>query len=325
MGAGQYQIVDKPLSPGESSDTYGVPLGSTIYQLDNGVTKVYGPDNKHLLSAKDADSNTIFTPNGPSKATHVHHVPRGSYIETIGNITKVYKSLNDKTCILTVVNQNKGRSNSLPPDSNPTYWIEWAGDGNIDDFGWTRAEWDCPSEPPSPSGNVINHIFNGITDDEDIIQPVLSWNYGGSDSWTGRAWYGVDGEYFPDEDPVTDISEGDDIWGVMYRSSNVWYVYFINQTTVETSWIASYNHPDADDLVFQVVLEGPNVLDDDDVCGDIEFHDMVFKDDSNDDIEGIELIPNINPYYDIRLSNLDVDCDQSAPIDNSWATLYTDN
>jgi len=124
---------------------------------------------------------------------------------------------------------------------------------------------------------------------------------------------------------ITDISEGDDIWGVMYRSSNVWYVYFINQTTVETSWIASYNHPDADDLVFQVVLEGPNVLDDDDVCGDIEFHDMVFKDDSNDDIEGIELIPNINPYYDIRLSNLDVDCDQSAPIDNSWATLYTDN
>ncbi|MBN1369681.1 MAG: hypothetical protein JW954_05550 [Dehalococcoidaceae bacterium] len=312
-------VIAKPLSPEGSSNAYDIPLGSTIYHLENNTTEVYGPDKVLLFTARDTDAQIIETPGGLARATHVHHVPSGSYIETIGNVTKVYSS---SQCILTVINQNHKVKKALLDDYNPH--IEYVYALDVDDLSWCRAKWDCPSDPPSPGEDAVNYIFNAVepSDFSDIIQPVVEWNYGGSSDWSGAAWKGIDGDYY--RATPCDVSAGDDIWGVMTRSYNVWYVYLYNYTDVGSSYLTCYNTPGSNDLAVFCDLEGWNIEDDDDVPGDIEFYDIVFKDSSNSDIS-FEWNPVINPTFDQILSNLDVDCDQTSPFDNSWVNLYTDN
>jgi hypothetical protein len=325
-----YQIVDKPFSTGNSSDTYNIPVGSTIYHLENGITKVYGPDKALLLSAKDADSETIGTPNGPTKATHVHYVPNGSYMETIDNTTKIYT---DDVCILTVVEQSQNKTiakqkqnnNDGIPDTDTNKWIEDVNASDVDDLSYFRAKWECPSYPPSPSEH--GYIFNAIQPpglyNSTILQPCLEWNYRDSGCWTGTAWAIVNGSVYP-VDHSCAVNVGDEIWGVMNRSNNVWYVYLYNYTTLDSSYVSTYNAVGSDDLHVYCTLEGYGVSDDSDVPGDIEFYDILFKDSSNNDIDFMwDTFINFN--FDAILSDLDVDCDQTSPFDNSWATLHTAN
>lgn len=279
--------IDKALSPSDREDVYSIPVGSTIYHLDGGVTEVYGPDKARILSTKDSEAKMLPTPSGPRRATYVHSVPRGSYIENAGNTTKVYK---DEVCILTVVNQKTRGDNPPIPDIHP--WIEQARDLDVDGLDNFRAKWDCPSDPPDPGNDVTDFIFNGIQEVSGapdyivLLQPVIEWNYDGSGCWEGRVWVVWTDDHYKDETPI-DVSEGDEMWGQMFvYSSNSWYVYLTNYTDLDVSylWTNRIDGPE-DNLQIFCVLEGFNYDDDDDMPGDTEFYDMIFKDDLDDDID----------------------------------------
>ena len=76
------------------------------------------------------------------------------------------------------------------------------------------------------------------------------------------------------------------MWGQMIVSgSNSWYVYLFNYTDLDACWLWTNLVGAEDDLLVFCAFEAANTEDDDDVPGDTEFYDMIFKDDSNEDID----------------------------------------
>lgn len=198
--------------------------------------------------------------------------------KTIDNVTKVY---HDEVCILTVVNQ----SGSELPTPSFDGWIEQTRDLDVDGLCNFRAKWHCPSDPPSPSSNAINYVFNAIqpNDCSAIIQPVIEWNYANSGCWTGACWEVTLSDYYR-SDPI-DVVENDEIWGQMVRSNNTWWIYLSNYTGLEATSLQSWECDEQNDLMIFCALEGYNIDSDNDVPGDITFYDMIFKDSSNGDID----------------------------------------
>jgi len=266
--------ITAPLSPMQSDSIYSIPPGSVIDHSADGMTTVYAPNGTCILTAQDSKADMIGTPAGKSlPATHLHQVPSGSHICTIGDgVTKVYKN---ETCILTVVNRDQ-EGDAIPDVDG---WIECSHDWSVDELWEFNAYWHVPSSPPSPESGTIDFLFNAIEPSTAgaIVQPVLEWNQAGSGRWTGSAWTGSGGDYYH-SDPI-DASVGDRIKGILAWDDdyNSWFIDFYDMTTGEQTYIWSNDVGDTGLAVF-TALEGYGVEDDTDVPGDTTFYDMSFRD-----------------------------------------------
>ena len=69
----EYVVINAPLSPEEGDDVYSIPPGSIIYHSADGITTVYTPDGKGILTAKDSEASMIPTTTGLKPATKIHH------------------------------------------------------------------------------------------------------------------------------------------------------------------------------------------------------------------------------------------------------------
>ena len=304
----EFQRIDKPLSPTEGDDVHSIPPGSTIHHLDNGITKVYGPGKRLILTTIESQESLIPVPmRGLVKASHVHHVPSGSRISRVENGAKVYYG---GTCILTVVNESRGNAKrpspssgvlmdeSQPPPPTVVYdnWIEFARDSDVDDLRYFKAYWSVPEEPPDHYRYTVNFIFNAIIprDGRDILQPVLEWNvYQGNYEWTCAAWYGIKCEDPSDYyrgDPI-DASVGDELYGHMRKyesddkySDDYWMIKIYNLDTRDSSILYINQFPTGDNLKLFCTLESRYFRDDDDIPGDIVFEKMRIRDEDFDPI-----------------------------------------
>jgi len=89
----------------EEQHGFHIPQGSVIYHWANGLTEVYGPDNKRILIAKD--SLVMGTPpGGPAPTTRIYYLPNGASVDTdeSGKITRNYL---DDTLILTIIEKDE--------------------------------------------------------------------------------------------------------------------------------------------------------------------------------------------------------------------------
>jgi hypothetical protein len=108
--------VTAPLSI-DPEDQYGfhIPQGSTVYHWANGITEVYGPDNKRILITKDSLVNyahptpqpapgTNAPPVSPSPTSRGYQVPNGARIDHVSDsLVNIYSD--DGTLILTVIEE----------------------------------------------------------------------------------------------------------------------------------------------------------------------------------------------------------------------------
>jgi len=88
----------------EVSYGFQIPQGSVIYHWANGITEVYGPDNKRILITKD--SLVMGTPpEGPSPTTRIYHVnsDRGEWDES----TQTQREYLNDVLILTVIEKTE--------------------------------------------------------------------------------------------------------------------------------------------------------------------------------------------------------------------------
>lgn len=111
----QFTKIEAPLTLDGTKPGTDIPRGSVVYHWANGITEVYGPDNKRIFIAKDSEAAEVThpTPSGgggrPSPATYMYQVPSGTSItgdikEGNDTITKMY--LNNRL-ILTVVKKSE--------------------------------------------------------------------------------------------------------------------------------------------------------------------------------------------------------------------------
>ncbi len=106
----QFTKITAPLTLDGTKPGTDIPRGSVVYHWANGITEVYGPDNKRIFIAKDSEAATLPHPSGPkgpfeSSATYIYQVPDGTSIRDDGtmgsdNVIKMY--LGD-TLILTII------------------------------------------------------------------------------------------------------------------------------------------------------------------------------------------------------------------------------
>jgi hypothetical protein len=191
---------------------------STIYQLNNGVTEVYGPDGNLQLKTIDSQCSIVHLPDGRTlTANRVYCFPSGCLVIPKPN---GYDILNDKVLLLTVVNvstpltkstssaessittptvEMKNVSSILPfsiQAAYPNSFIEQANDWNgptgmaqglsLTDFS---VNYVVPLGPPSNT-NWTKYFWNGLQSlTQGLIQPVLEWAQTGNSWWTASDWY----------------------------------------------------------------------------------------------------------------------------------------
>jgi len=99
--AQEYKKVTAPLSLyyDKEENATVILFGSVIYHWANGITEVYGPDNKRIFIARDSEATMIAAPGGLKPATHIYYIPSGALVDEAGlpppsdegsKITKVY-------------------------------------------------------------------------------------------------------------------------------------------------------------------------------------------------------------------------------------------
>jgi hypothetical protein len=304
----QSDIISLPLSPINEKNVYSIPPSSTILHKD-GFTVVYEPTkSKMILNISDSQAEIISTPFGPKKASYVHQLPDGSFIHKIDDkTTEVY--VNDE-CILTVINENNVREKEYND------WIEYAYNLRIDEISEFTAYWEVPEEPPSPGRDALDYIFNGIQpqDESSIVQPVLEYNYDGSDRWTVAPWAVVNGD-----DAFTghrfDVDEDDRLMGRLLWNlgDREWYIEIKDLTSNHASTMESDLIETDYDLEVFLALEGYHIESDNDVCSDITFHDIITKDEDGDDID-IEWHERVVPEALSYLTELNVKIERSQII-----------
>jgi len=96
----------------EASYGFHIPQGSVIYHWANGITEVYGPDNKRILITKDSLVTTpvLGPPGGPfeSPTTRIYDVSNGtSTREDWDESTKTDRIYMDDTLILTIIEKDE--------------------------------------------------------------------------------------------------------------------------------------------------------------------------------------------------------------------------
>ncbi len=108
----EFDKITAPLTLDGTKPGTDIPWGSVVYHWANGITEVYGADNKRIFIARDSEATQIAVPGGLKPATHIYQVPSGAHI-TKGesdNITEIYL---DEVLILTVI--EKSEDFTVPP------------------------------------------------------------------------------------------------------------------------------------------------------------------------------------------------------------------
>jgi hypothetical protein len=108
----EFTKITAPLTLNGEEPGTDIPWGSVVYHWANGITEVYGADNKRIFIALDSEATQIAVPGGLKPATHIYQVPSGANI-TKGesdNITEIYL---DEVLILTVI--EKSEDFTVPP------------------------------------------------------------------------------------------------------------------------------------------------------------------------------------------------------------------
>ncbi|HIH97085.1 MAG TPA: hypothetical protein HA348_06380 [Thermoplasmata archaeon] len=297
-------VITAPLSPIEEGSVYPIPSSSLIVH-EKGLTRVYDPEGKSILTVNDSNVPSIATPTGLMKVTHVHHVPSGSKIVDPpgSNVTKVYDD--NGTLILTVISENTSKRSTIPGYEN---WIEWAQDLWVWELWEFTAEWNVPSSPPSPEGDTVDFLFNGIEPllGGSIIQPVLEWNYGGSGRWTAAPWCVSGSDTYRGTPPI-DVDVNDHLEGILvwHDAVDKWTIGIYDHTKGTYKFIEKYCGIDPDTVRTYVTLEGYGVYDDSDVPGDTTFYNMIFED-ANENPVDIDWTPKVNEDWEEKLTGLNV-------------------
>jgi len=316
--AQEKMTVNAELSPTEFKGVHSIPRGSIIYHSKDGITTVFNASGNQIFAAIDERSQILHTPSGVDKpATYIHRVPGDSHVYSHGN--DIYITDQSGELILTIINGKADISKgaAAPDQIKSLYlgWLEYADDvvpGGLTQFD---AYWHVPSAPPAMDYGKAVFIFNGVEPPElryGLLQPVLAfYPYENGWNWYGEAWcYAMD-PYDPDTDsivgPRISVSTGDRIKGRILWSStyNQWYVQLSDLTTGEYSTIWSSLVPRHDNLEVSVVLEAKVVDDNNDMPGDIEFYDMVFKN-NGVPVGGVNFEGHIDPNKPPGVTGLQV-------------------
>ena len=286
----------------------GIPIGATVHLGADGKTTVFGPNNIKILSAWDSEATTLDTPDGKVKATHVFEVPSGSTVEKQRKIMTVQFQGQQ---ILTVINDQNTTNRSISPPAFSA-WMESAS-YTSSNIGYFRVDSAVPSSPPNPGSNIIDYIWNGFesSDGTDIIQPVLEYNYGGSGAWTCAAWCGFDG-VFTRATPCS-ASVNNELFYAMTYGSGQWLVQIYNETTSQSSYLYT-SGIGYQNLPTLLVLEGININSNNDVCGDIYFHDAILRTTS-----WATITPSWFAWVYVQLSGLSVDVISSSQVELNTA------
>ena len=158
---------------------------------------------------------------------------------------------------------NFDRSGNIadPRHYSPPVVGGWVADANevISSVTWFSTTWSVPSNPSSDSQTV--YFFPAIepsTTGDQIIQPVLGWNFWGSDgnNWrVASVWCPSSGSCTYDGDYV--VSAGDSLSGYMYPGSGTWNIG-MNVNGTSKSFITK-SISETMDWVFGGVLEAYNI------------------------------------------------------------------
>ena len=295
-------------------------VGVTVVHYD-GCTRVY-VSGEEIFSIDENKVGYTLTPFGPKKVTHIFGVPSGSYVIEQGNIIEVYDK--NRTCILKIVDHRKHLKNikTIVPSSSLNGWIEDGYNWNINSLDYFEAYWNVPKSPPSPEYNTVNFLFNGIEPNtgDSIVQPVLEWNRHANNKWTISAWAVYKNGDAIYSTPII-VNEGDIIKGTMEWQddyapfiADCWYVEIKDCTTNKvTSLYSNAVWRDYDLAVF-VTLEGYNIKDNSDICGDTTFYNMHLYDESYSPIY-VDWHRWINPDASNYLSNLNVIVHSSSKVE----------
>ncbi len=302
---GGYKKVTKPISIESGEDGQNIPRGSYIHHLKNGDTKVYGPDQRLLQVSKTSEDTLIPVPaRGLVPTSHVHYVPTESRICRVGDEIKIYQG---SECILTILDEtfDKTKRKSIntsedteksapdlttwPPPPYHSGWIEYSRDWAVDGLAKFQADWYVPCAPPAPSNSlIVNYIFNAIEDDDysDIIKPVLENNhYIGTFTWTCAAWYGIEDTFIRDDSGAFATSQGNHIRGTLSIVNGIWKIDIYDMTQSKHSILYCNDFSTGDDLKIFCSLEGYYIQGNSDLAGDINFQNMLFKNDAGGTID----------------------------------------
>jgi hypothetical protein len=144
-----------------------------------------------LLAAGPAQAQgVVHTPYGDRPASCVYHVPAGSQV------------MNSQT-----VQYPDATKHSFVPCANPhptpatNGWVESALNNSAAYTG-ISGQWIVPAAPALSQGQTI-YLFNGIQTSGIILQPVLQWDFGGSNSWNMTSWICDSNCYYSDPINVT--------------------------------------------------------------------------------------------------------------------------
>jgi len=265
-----YIKMNTPFTVDPNQQGYALEPGTTIHQLANGETQVYGPDAKLKFKARDSESRVISRPNGQEvKANHIYLIPSDCQVIRKGDIT--YISKNNKN-ILTLIIDKKSKSYFPPFDG----YIEQAYDWSVVNLTYFTGNWNAPTRPSDWQGSQYYYLWNGIhsTSGQGLMQPVLEWNYGSTHAWTGAAWYVVSDSDWLRATPVS-VSVGQQCRGTMTytQGTDSWLITFRNVSAGTTSDIVvigfSYQN-----VAVIVAMEGYEVFNDADVGGDCTFSNL---------------------------------------------------
>ena len=295
-------------------------VGMTVVHYD-GWTKVY-VSGKEIFSIDENKVEYTLTPLGPKKASYIFEVPSGSYVVKQGNVIKVYDK--NRTCILKIIDHRKRLKDigTVVASSNLNGWIEDGYNWNINSLDYFEAYLNVPKSPPSPEYNTVNFLFNGIEPNtgDSIVQPVLEWNRHANNKWTISAWAVYRNGDAIYSTPLT-VSEGDTIKGTMEWKddydpviADCWYVEVKDSTTNKVTSLYSNAVWRDNDLAVFVTLEGYNIKDNSDICGDTIFYNMHLYDESYNLIY-VNWDKWINPDASGYLSNLNVIVHSSSKVE----------
>jgi len=107
----EFDKITAPLTLDRTETGTDIPWGSVVYHWANGITEVYGADNKRIFIARDSEATQIAAPGRLKPATHIIQVPSGAHM-TKGETDNVQEIYFNEVLILTII--EKSEDFSLP-------------------------------------------------------------------------------------------------------------------------------------------------------------------------------------------------------------------
>ena len=190
------------------------------------------------------------------------HVQKGEALEADGYTVDHSDGSKTKHAKCQRPNYDRSGNSADPKHYAPPIVGGWVGDANevISNVTWFSTGWSVPSAPSSHDGQVV-YFFPAIepsSTGDQIIQPVLGWNFWGSDgnNWRvasvwcpGSGSCGWDGDYL--------VSAGDSLSGYMYPSSGNWEIGMNVNGTAKSFFTKAIS--ETMDWVFGGVLEAYDI------------------------------------------------------------------